>query len=569
MLYSTNGLILPKQDKEEPLMTKKLLALVLAAMLLLSCAPALAEEHGPYWIGEETLTYWIPMDSSQAQTFTTLNEHPFYQWMEEQTGVHIEFIHPSTEQMDQQYNLMLTNNEFYDMMQYAYPDGPQQGIDDKVLLDLNEYKDLMPNYFATIACDDGSYNAWEWGPEKELYWQGAQPAFQPLLTTAKGNLWCVSQVWTDMLNTECGALIRQDWLDELNLEAPKTIEDLEKVLYAFKTLGEDVIPMSIGNYGYNSSDYFLTSAWGINPGWFTVTDGVVDPVAWVTPEFKEYLTYMAKWYQDGLIDPDFMNRDYDGLQALFLSDRLGIWSETWHVPANLHELYEGEDENFEVSPLAPVRLTEDQELKLVQAYDSQASNYVTVWAESEKAEIACRWLDVAFSKEGILKSCYGTEGESYTLVDGVPYYTEWFYDQIDAGVNMMSVYLYQGHGIYWSTRANCLYNAPVHTIEGQQTVASDYVRTQKVWGENSVPEKQIGYVVFDGDGWADMYDPYVEADTYCAPQMMNIITGKADISEFDAIAQKALDMGFEYARNACQAAYNIQHQQPEDYGMDK
>ena len=548
---------------------KKLLALVLAAMMLLSCGSALAEEKGPHWIGDYTVTWWVPMDGDQAQNYTTLAEHPYFKWMMEVTGVTIEFIHPSWEQMDQQYNLMLTNNSFYDIMAYAYPDGPQQGIDDGVLLDLNEYRDIMPDYFASIASVDGSFSAWEWGPEKELYWAGGQPAFETLLTTAKGNLWTVSQIWTDRIPTECGALIRQDWLDELQLEMPRTIEELEKVLYAFKTLGEDVIPMSINPYGYNGSDYFITAAYGINPGWFTVTDGVVDPVAWTTPEFKEYLTLMTDWYANGLIDPDFMNRDGDGCQALFLNDRLGVWSETWHVPASITALYEGTDENFAVAAMVPIRKSLDQQLKLVQSYDSQASNYLTIWAESELKEVCCKLLNVSFTKDGILRSCYGVEGESYTLVDGVPYFTEWFYQQREAGVNMGSVYLYQGHGIYWSTRVYNLMNAPDYSIEGQQTIVSPWVDAQVTWSANATPEKLIGYVVFDGDGWADMYDPYVEADTYCGPQMMKIMTGEISIDEFDKIAQKALDMGFEYARNACQAAYNIQHQLPEDYGMDK
>ena len=78
----------------------------------------------------------------------------------------------------------------------------------------------------------------------------------------------------------------------------------------------------------------------------------------------------------------------------------------------------------------------------------------------------------------------------------------------------------------------------------------------------------IGYVTFDGTGWSDMYDPYVEAETYALPMMLKIITGTEDLANFDAIAQKALDMGYREARDKMQTAYNLQHQQPEDYGMN-
>jgi len=72
-------------------------------------------------------------------------------------------------------------------------------------------------------------------------------------------------------------------------------------------------------------------------------------------------------------------------------------------------------------------------LKLVQGYDSQAYNYTTIWAESENAEAACKWMDVFFSKEGYLVTNYGFEGEIGPLV----------YEQISNG-NRLSVYLDDG-----------------------------------------------------------------------------------------------------------------------------
>ena len=70
---------------------KQLSCLALALVMALCALPALAgEAHGPLWIeGAEgkTLTYWIPIDSQAAQYFETYAEHPFFQWMEEQTGV--------------------------------------------------------------------------------------------------------------------------------------------------------------------------------------------------------------------------------------------------------------------------------------------------------------------------------------------------------------------------------------------------------------------------------------------------------------------------------------------------
>lgn len=74
------------------------------------------KEEDPFYIegGEGvTLTYWLPMNDYQSQYFTTMAEHPFYEWLEEKTGVKVEFIHPTYEQKDQQLTLMISSGELF------------------------------------------------------------------------------------------------------------------------------------------------------------------------------------------------------------------------------------------------------------------------------------------------------------------------------------------------------------------------------------------------------------------------------------------------------------------------
>lgn len=52
-----------------------------------------------------TLTYWIPMESIQAQAFSSLAEHPYYVWLKEETGVDIDFIHPTPLQSEELQSL--------------------------------------------------------------------------------------------------------------------------------------------------------------------------------------------------------------------------------------------------------------------------------------------------------------------------------------------------------------------------------------------------------------------------------------------------------------------------------
>lgn len=105
--------------------------------------------------------------------------------------------------------------------------------------------------------------------------------------------------------------IRQDWLDKLNMQAPKTIDELEKVMDAFKNQNPDglapdkVTPLSIG---------FKTSmnTWMGDPSWIFGAYGTL-PQQWnldadgkleygsVNAGMKQGLEKMKEWLAKGYI----------------------------------------------------------------------------------------------------------------------------------------------------------------------------------------------------------------------------------------------------------------------------
>ena len=99
-----------------------------------------------------------------------------------------------------------------------------------------------------------------------------------------------------------GYFIRQDWLDDLGLDMPKTYDQLHDVLTAFKTeKGADsafVLPVS----GMND---FVTGGFGIGST-FYVEDGTIK-FGPLEQGYRDYLELMAKWYGEGLIYADYYN----------------------------------------------------------------------------------------------------------------------------------------------------------------------------------------------------------------------------------------------------------------------
>lgn len=512
-----------------------------------------SSDKGPLYIeGSEgvTLTYWIPMDDQQAQNFATLAEHPYFQWLKEQTGVNVEFIHPSAEQADQQLNLMIASKNFYDMLYNPnYPGGPQTAIDENCFVDLNPYLDqYMPEYKAAMNCSDGSFGSWEWGPEKDLYQLQPQPAFRNSLLTSDGSLWCVSQIWTDAYLPEAGCVIRKDWLDEANLKVPQTLDELATVLEAFKARGKDVVPMNLGSYGMNDIDGSIISAFDIYGSFFTLSadKSTVLPYAYTQDAFKDYLTLMNDWYKKGYIDPDFMNRDGDSLAAMFLDDRLGIYANQWYTPDYWEKNYSG-DQKFDVVAMPLPRKTADQQLNWLTNYDSSPIIYSCITTSCKNPEIAAAWLNTGFKKEAILRHTYGVEGETYELRDGVPYYLDSVYDGDQT--NLFSCMMFSNSVGYCSTRSGF-----IRYDKTSDTVLSPRAAACQVWQQNAAPVTNWTYTIFEDDNWGAFDTKLNDAKTYADPLVLKFIIGEESLDKFDEFRTTAKSLGLDEAQSIAQAA---------------
>lgn len=106
-----------------------------------------------------------------------------------------------------------------------------------------------------------------------------------------------------------GAIIRKDWLDNLGLAAPKTMDDFYNVAKAF-TLNDPDKNGKNDTYGFAYADdpfyagdnTLVTSAGGFN-GW-GVKDGKVTP-DFMTPEYMKVMSLFRKMYAEKLMNQDF------------------------------------------------------------------------------------------------------------------------------------------------------------------------------------------------------------------------------------------------------------------------
>ncbi|MDQ0873529.1 putative aldouronate transport system substrate-binding protein [Paenibacillus sp. V4I3] len=378
-----------------------------------SAAPTAAGAKYPIST-QETLTSWEQIDTNLASFVPNLAESPFGMQLEKETGVKVKYTHPADGQSKEQFNLMIASNKLPDVIEYnwggggtaAYPGGPEKAIADKVILPLNDLIDKnAPNLKKLLQQD------------KEL---------DKMIKTDSGKYYAFPMIRPDNGLVFRGPMIRKDWLDELNLQVPKTIDEWYTVLKAFKEKKGASAPFT-AQYSseLNIQDAFIGAFKTANK--FYIDDQGKVRYGPIDPQFKDALTLLRKWYAEGLLDKDFaLNTDSKALDNKLMSDSsgatvgllsggMGRWMDT------------GKKKNpkFQLVAAPYPTLKQGERAFIGQRdfkYNPVASKAVT--GDSKNVELAVKWLDYAYGEKGSLLFNFGIEGDSYKMENNVPKFSE-------------------------------------------------------------------------------------------------------------------------------------------------
>lgn len=477
-----------------------------------------------------TLSYFVADDSNAAIMTTDWNDNEFYQEMERRTGVHLEFEMVSSADYQTNFNLMIASGNLADMIYVGasyYAEGVDAAIDDGYFLDLTDLVDeYMPNY-EKIRTSDIQY---------EL-----------LSTTDSGRLGAVYELRQSKQGPWLGLWIRQDWLDDLNLDTPVTFDDYHEVLTAFKNEKGATAPLILNFSG--SDGEFGTMSGGLNVlnSWQLDETGKVNFGPYMDA-WKEYVTIMHQWYTEGLIDPDFMATDERTADmAKVVTGASGLFAALYTMPS----VYEAasEDPNMDLAPVNPPVMNEGDEGH-IRLRDSYTSGNTAISADSENWEVALRWLDYLYTDEGALLANYGVEGDTFEFnEDGEPEFT----DKILANENgwtmtqTVASYLCPSAGIAnWSDWTRELAGVP----EKDQACYD-------VWSEFSDDWRLPSSVTLTQDESTERAALYADISTIVKEQTAQFISGALDIEEnWDAYISALEASGMERAIEITQAAYD-------------
>ncbi|WP_159887782.1 extracellular solute-binding protein [Paenibacillus puerhi] len=218
-----------------------------------------------------------------------------------------------------------------------------------------------------------------------------------------------------------GLMIRQDWLTNLGLQAPKTIDELYTVLKAFAT-GDpdkngkaDTIGLAVGMQGSNIAGFkdILVYMGGANE--WELQDGKLVPVH-MTEAYLDTMKFYKKLYDEKIINQDFALVQ-DG-RAVMNKAQAGLWIDNMLDGKNI------EDNIKKIVPDAKINLLNriaGPKGDRTRAGAGYLGMYMipktSVKTEAELKQIL-EYFDKVSEKDIQNLMKYGIEGKQYTLENG-------------------------------------------------------------------------------------------------------------------------------------------------------
>ncbi len=474
---------------------------------------------------ETTITGWVVCHPLVLNYIENLSENSVIKYYAELSNVVFDANLVSGAAQAEQFPVMIAGGDYCDVISNVhslYGGGIPKAMEDGIIIDLNEYgiQENMPNYWKYM--EDHNYTKWISDDDGRI-----------------GSMYIVEE--SDL--TINGVAIRQDYLDAVNMGMPTTYDELHDVLTAFTTeLGKGTMWV---NYLGNSVNNFLGNGFGINTYYyvedafypFYVEDGTVR-FSYIEQGYKDYLTMMRSWYDEGLIYSDFVS-DVDQIKIEYTEalDRLytgefGVFS-TGIAYIDTHQTML---EDGVIAPMADIGKTAGETFHYTSQEQGAPQAKYAISTDCEQVELVMKYFDYFWTDEGAFLGTWGIEGEGFEYNEqGEPVYTD-LVTKHEQGTRVSM-------GIY------CLNDPPTLCLKGRNDAAYTELASSagQVWGSN---QDGSGYYptacTLTTDESNEFNEKWSELTTYMCEAIPRFIIGELNLdSDFDAFVEQLKAMGIE------------------------
>lgn len=537
---------------------KKVVALLLTAAMAMSVGvTANATER----ISEETITLTVsgamPSGLEDWTNLACIEEY------ENRLGIKLDCSGFVSTDWPTQRTLMFASDELTDMIMnagMAIADVNNYGSQG-YLLDFNEYRDLMPNMVA----------AFEEHPELEAY-----------LTTEDGHIYGMTQLGSDVLGSLARVFINRNWLENVGMEIPTTLDELYNVLVAFKEQDangngdpNDEIPMlwDASTATFMAAERAILDAFGIyasGAGQFYFVlqaddDGQVY-FANTSENYKEFLKFMKKLWDEGLIDPDaFTYENADQIKMKAADDQYGFFgcASAPFVLAGTDISY---DKNWAALLGMESEYNPDRGFSVASSITSGIKFVAS--ATTEYPEEIAKFVDYFFTEEGRQAAVGGYEGQGWNWVENEVLGVQVIDYYCPEGYSSAEEYRYKGNVLntclqfydLTSPAAAALFEQPLEKIT-DTAVVEKYgwaALLAEAYRQDGVTEKETYPVMAYTTEENEVKATYkTDISSYVKQMEAEFITGQSDIDEdWDTYVETINQMGLPQVLEAEQAAYD-------------
>ena len=510
--------------------TVRILCVLLTILLLLPSCLAESTTDKKIANGDVTLTIYIDMRPGASQAYTSYAEHPVVKKMMEETGLNLEFIHPTGDAATF-FNATVASQEWPDIWVTKtfknYPGGVEGAMEDGVLLNINDLvKKYAPDFNALVS---------EYGVMSDFlsdsgtlinYGQVMRPDYT------------VGKVFY-------GFIARKDILERLNIEAPVTYADWDAMLSKLQQNGFST-PLAIPFKDKQMEQYnCLSAGYGVAHKGFIVLDGQV-AYSPIQDGYRDYLKMLNDWYSKGYFNDDSFSYAINESKAAMQEGKAAVgFSHAAHT-TTVKSIGAAIDESFDVIGLVPARKNADDMLELV--YHNERTSTEAAWyiSGATKYPVECvKFVNYLYLKDTQLLAAWGVGTEecpTYEVTEGGRKFTAWMSNNPD--------------GLDFQIMKDRYILAPFQTIYDEDTERAQYNYPEKLqaidaFGKNTkedglYPSKATLTV----DESSELAQIMNQITTYSDEMMQRFITGLASLdTDWDTYVQQIQMMNIS---RACQ-----------------
>lgn len=474
---------------------------------------------------DKTISWYAQDNILPHEKFKDASESPFHLGLAENLGVTIDWTFPTTGADGNTFTttLMADPENLPYIMDGYFMNNANQYLEDGIIWDLTDYiQEYAPDYYA---------------------WLQTNPAYDRAMKTDEGRYYAFGFFredggWNDSYQ---GPVVRKDWLEECGLEIPKTISEFENVIRVFNEkygatfdsaynvrFKQNGVAGAFGAYGNADADW----------GWY-VKDDVVS-FAQAQPEWRDYMIWQNKLWNEGLIDQDILTEDDTTIKNKVHNDKCGIAITSMGQLNNWNKerVADGKDE---VWIGIPYPTADDGSLSCIFGGTGigTRTSVITTTADEETMKLCLQILNYAYTDEGFLYWNYGTEGVSWEYNDeNVPVYTSLVND--DPDTDPITKY----GGATWG--ASCIQATNLLYLKNSQTA----IEANDTWFYIYPDDEEKNFAVTGGWKWptgvtftieeSDELDEIAQnIPTYVSESFAAFLTGSKDIND-DAVWESYL-----------------------------